>query len=101
MRAHNSLCRFFKKKLVNIKIFSISLQKFNNKNTNIMNISELNTSRLNALEGCEINSVAYEGYVMVESGKVWQDGEVVDTLDSNKKVQYLWHDYLEQEVNFY
>ena len=31
MRPHNSLCRFFKKKLVIIKIFNISLQKFNNK----------------------------------------------------------------------
>ena len=66
-----------------------------------MNLSIVSTDRINALEGCEINSVAYEGYVMVESGKVWQDGEVVDTLDTNKKVQYLWHDYLEQEVNFY
>ena len=44
-----------------------------------MNISELNTDRINALEGCEINSVTYEGYVYVESGKVWQEAEVVDT----------------------
>jgi hypothetical protein len=70
-------------------------------NTQIENLSKVSTYRINALEGCEINSVAYEGYVMVESGKVWQDGEVVDTLDSNKKVRNLWHDYLEQEINFY
>ena len=62
-----------------------------------MNISELNTDRVNALEGCEVNSVTYEGYVYVESGKVWQEGEVVDTLDTNKKVSYLWDDYLESE----
>ena len=35
-----------------------------------MNLSIVSTDRINALEGCEINSVAYEGYVMVESAKV-------------------------------
>ncbi len=62
-----------------------------------MNISELNRDRINALQGCEINSIAYEGYVMVKSIRVWQEGEVVDTLDTNKKVSYLWDEYLESE----
>ena len=59
MRPHNSLCRFFKKNVVVIKIFTLPLQKFNNKNTNIMyNFTE---------QGKDLNQVINETERFLES----------------------------------
>jgi len=42
------------------------------------------------LEGREILSMNYEGCVGVKEGKVIREGEVIDTLDTNKKISNLF-----------
>jgi len=52
---------------------------------------------LETMNGCEINSIHYEGCVMVKGNEVWQDGKVIDTLDTTLKINFLWMELVEQE----
>jgi len=58
------------------------------------------TSRdiLDLMKGCEVQSLNYEGCVSINgAGKVYMDGEVIDILDSTRKVNKIWKEYLESD----
>ena len=60
-------------------------------------MNELNQERLKMLNGCEVQSIKHEGCVAISGSKLYRDGEVIETLDSNKKVSYLWRNFIKQE----
>lgn len=53
--------------------------------------------RINLLNGCEVQSLTYEGCVAVKGNKVYRGGKVVDTLDTDEKVLELWSEYIRGE----
>lgn len=78
-------------------------QLANTKITSIMeNITESNQYTLKMLKGYEINSINYEGIVYVteknNSFSVHRDGEIIDYLNTNKKIENLWKEYRLNEV---
>ena len=75
----------------------------NTKITSIMeNITESNKYTLKMLKGCEINSLNYEGIVYIKernnSFSVHRDGEIIDYLNTNKKIKNLWKEYTLNEI---
>ena len=71
--------------------------------TSIMkNITESNQYTLKMLKGHEINSINYEGIVYVteknNSFPVYRDGEIIDYLNTNNKIENLWKEYRLNEV---
>ena len=63
------------------------------------NITDENKERLNLMKGCEINSIQYENCVYVNSKyEVIDGGEVVDILNTNKKIDTIWGEFSEQEL---
>lgn len=52
---------------------------------------------LKCLNGSEIRSLNYEGYVYVEGTKVYHYGEQIDTLDTEEKIQALFDELFENE----
>jgi hypothetical protein len=60
-------------------------------------LSKRYSDLLKEMNGSEIYSLEYEGCVGIRQDKVIQDGEVVDTLDTDKKVKTLWSELLEEE----
>ncbi len=63
-----------------------------------MAVSSENKERLQLMNGCEVNSLNYEGCVGINGSQVWLDGEQVDTLDSDEKIQELWAEYVREEL---
>tara|TARA_E500000318_G_scaffold100562_1_gene103361 strand:+ start:83 stop:340 length:258 start_codon:yes stop_codon:yes gene_type:complete len=64
-----------------------------------INITEENKERLALMKGCEVNSIEYENCVYINSKfEVIDGGEVVDTLDTNKKIDTIWEEFAEQEL---
>jgi hypothetical protein len=53
--------------------------------------------KLSLMNGCECHSIKYEDCVYIQKNKVISMGEVVDTLDTDKKVNDLWSEYLQGE----
>tara|TARA_R110000744_G_scaffold275855_1_gene388646 strand:- start:3 stop:308 length:306 start_codon:yes stop_codon:yes gene_type:complete len=78
-------------KLANTKINSI-----------MENIKESNQYTLKMLKGHEINSLNYEGIVYINgrnnSFSVHRDGEIIDYLNTNNKIENLWKEYRLNEV---
>jgi hypothetical protein len=62
-----------------------------------MSLSKLNAVRLDMLNGCEVQSIKHEGCVLISGSNLHRDGEVIETLDENKKVSYLWNKYAKEE----
>lgn len=63
-------------------------------------LSKVNQEILEMLNGCEVRTSLYETYcgvVGIEGDKVIDGGEVLDTLNSNKKIKALWAEYCEGE----
>jgi len=60
-------------------------------------LSEISKEILRMMNGMEIWSQEYEGCVGVEGNKVIRDGKKVDTLNTNKKIDTLWNEYIENE----
>lgn len=56
-----------------------------------------NKDRLSMLNGCECNSLTYEGCVYIKGNQVIMNGDVVDRLDSDSKVRVLWAEYVAEE----
>lgn len=62
------------------------------------NLSKDSQEKLNQLNGCEVNSLSYEGVVSIINGnEVWSRGENIDTLNTNKKIKNLFQEYFEEE----
>lgn len=62
------------------------------------NITEENKDKLDSLKGCEVISIKYENCVYINSKcQVIDGGDVVDVLDTNKKIETIWSEYFEQE----
>ena len=63
------------------------------------NITDENKERLNLMKGCEIHSIEYENCIYVNSKyEVIDGGEVIDILDTNKKINTIWGEFSEQEL---
>ena len=60
-------------------------------------MSETANERIKMVNGCEIFSLNYEGTVYIKKNEVYLDGEIIDTLNTEKKVSNLWEDYLQAE----
>lgn len=58
------------------------------------NLSKSNQESLELMNGCEVQSLNYEGCVYIRDNKVFMNGEVVDTLNTNSKVKNLWDEYV-------
>lgn len=64
-----------------------------------LNITEENKERLALMKGYEVNSIEYENCVYINSKfEVIDGGEVVDTLNTNKKIDTIWEEFAEQEL---
>lgn len=62
-------------------------------------ITDENEERLSLMKGYEVNSIQYENCVYINSKfQVIDGGEVVDTLDTNKKIDTIWEEFAEQEL---
>lgn len=53
---------------------------------------------LKMLNGCEVNSLEFEGVVGVRNGNVYRDGEKLELTDED--VETLWEEYVEGEGLF-
>ena len=66
------------------------------------NIKQSNQYTLKMLKGREINSLNYEGIVYINernnSFSVHRDGEIIDYLNTNKKIENLWKEYTLNEL---
>ena len=60
-------------------------------------MSESANEKIQILNGCEIFSLNYEGTVYIKKNQVLLDGEEIDVLDTEEKVNNLWEDYLQAE----
>ena len=60
-------------------------------------MTEANKLKIEMLNGCEVNSINYEGCVSIKRDNVYRNGEVIDTLNTPKKVNKLWKEYKKQE----
>ena len=91
LHMERSECAEILTKLANTKINSI-----------MENIKESNQYTLKMLKGREINSLNYEGIVYINernnSFSVHRDGEIIDYLNTNKKIENLWKEYRLNEV---
>lgn len=58
---------------------------------NIINI--WNRQTLKMLNGCEFQSLKHEGTVLVSGNKLYMDGKVIETINTNAKVSYLMDQY--------
>lgn len=70
-----------------------------------MKISKTNQERLNFLNACEVESLKYEGIVGISKDYentycVIQDGKIIDYLDTNKKINNLWEEYMFTEGQY-
>lgn len=62
------------------------------------NLSKDSKEKLSILDGCEVRSVwNYACTVSINRNEVWYDGEKIDTLNTNDKVQDLWDEYYREE----
>ena len=61
------------------------------------NLSKEVQEKLNMLNECEVQSINYEGCVLIRKNTVIDCGEVVDTLDTDDKVNEVWGEYLRGE----
>jgi hypothetical protein len=50
---------------------------------------------LKMLNGCEVNSLEFEGVVGINNGNVFRDGEKLELTDD--EVKTLWDEYIEGE----
>jgi hypothetical protein len=50
---------------------------------------------LKMLNGCEVNSLEFEGVVGINNGNVFRDGEKLELTDD--EVKTLWDEYVEGE----
>ena len=65
----------------------------------LQQITQENKERLNLLKGCEVQSINYEGCVYIDKNfEVIFCGEIIDTLDTNEKIQEIWEEFTEQEL---
>lgn len=72
----------------------------------LQQITQENKERLNLLKGCEVHSINYEGCVYIEKQlsmlnenfNVIFCGEIIDTLDTNEKIEEIWEEFTEQEL---
>ncbi len=53
---------------------------------------------LKMLNGCEVNSLEFEGVVGIVKGVAYRDGEKLELTDED--VQTLWQEYIEEEGLF-
>ena len=53
-------------------------------------MSESANEKIQILNGCEIFSLNYEGTVYIKKNQVLLDGEEIDVLDTEEKVNNLW-----------
>ncbi len=60
-----------------------------------MKLSDLNAECLELLNNCELNSLKYEGCILIKGDRVYQKGEIIDTLNNNSKVDEVWEEYME------
>lgn len=65
----------------------------------LQQITQENKERLNLLKGCEVQSMTYENCVYINrKHQVIDAGEIVDTLDTNEKIEDIWEEFTEQEL---
>ena len=68
------------------------------------NIKKSNQNTLKMLKGHEINSLNYEGIVYINernnSFSVHRDGEIIDYLNTNNKIENLWKEYMFTEGQY-
>lgn len=63
-------------------------------------ITDENEERLSLMKGYEVNSIQYENCVYINSKfQVIDGGDVIDTLDTNKKIDTIWEEFVEQELS--
>lgn len=60
-------------------------------------MKELSKLTLNQMDGEEILSTKYEGCVFVSGKKVIKAGNVIDTLDTDDKINTLWNELVKNE----
>jgi|21_taG_2_1085346.scaffolds.fasta_scaffold75583_2 hypothetical protein len=66
-------------------------------------ITQINKERLETMEGAEILSINWEGYITIKSGKAWQycperkKSIIVGLLTTNTAIGDVWNDYLDGE----
>lgn len=66
-------------------------------------ITQINKERLQTMEGAEVLSGTWEGYITIKSGKAWQycperkKAIIVGLLTTNTAIVDVWNDYLDGE----
>lgn len=72
-------------------------------------ISDANQEKLDLMKGCEVYSLIYANCVYIDNkGRVLdnfdvclgEDGNVVDTLNTNDKISALWEEYFFDEMGY-
>lgn len=64
------------------------------------NISKTNLELLDTMNGCEVESIKYEGCVYIRRDQVVREGKVIDTLNTNAKIKRLWNEFFEGEGGY-
>ena len=60
-------------------------------------LTQVSKDYLTLMNGCEVQSLNYEGCVYIKGNVVYLEGEPVDTLDTEDKISDLWDEYREGE----
>lgn len=53
---------------------------------------------LKMLNGCEVNSLEFEGVVGIINGVAYRDGEVLKL--TSKDIKTLWDEYVREELDY-
>ena len=53
---------------------------------------------LTTMSGCEVLSKKYGGCVEVSGNQIVMNGDIIDILDTNKKINHIWNVYFRQEM---
>tara|TARA_R100001440_G_scaffold5853_1_gene12284 strand:- start:330 stop:599 length:270 start_codon:yes stop_codon:yes gene_type:complete len=74
----------------------MKINKLESKTANLSNDAQ---EKLKMLNGCEVRSVwNYEGIVsIINKNEVWKNGEKIDVLNTNKKINSLFDEYFQDE----
>lgn len=51
---------------------------------------------LQTMNGCECNSLTFEGCVAVNNGELWMDGKKIKF--TNRQIKRLWNEYMIEEL---
>lgn len=59
------------------------------------NLTDDSIDTLKMLKGCEVNSINYEDTVAISGVNVVSQGEIIDCLDTDKKISNIFTEYFQ------